>query len=118
MGVFDNNLSNKKYNDAKPNYDIDDGVDSVKCESNDCTNCRFRDIKDNRCLFETCILKVFPFSIPYHTEFNYRCSVCEKECVRVYDDNTVHPLLHNTQICDNCLRKLRKLINLMEDDNE
>ena len=57
-GVFDSG-SNKKYNDAISNYDKEDGIDIVKC-SNECLNCKYRDITLDRCLFETCIKKLYP----------------------------------------------------------
>ena len=74
-GVFDN-TSNKKYDEIKPNYDVEDGVDTIKCEEGECDGCSYKDIKLNRCLFETCILSQFPFSIPYHAVFTNACKIC------------------------------------------
>ena len=108
-GVFDNK-SNRIYNNIKPNYDVDDGVDNVVCNSN-CEGCSYKDIQLNRCLFETCIMKQFPFSIPFHSKFTNRCKLCERTITHTYDDVN-HPFVDTNPICNSCLKKLKKLLEL------
>ena len=74
-GIFDS-ISNKRYNDAIPNYDNDDGVDIVEC-TQECKNCSYKDCIQDRCLFETCMKKITPFSIPFHTKFYTKCKICD-----------------------------------------
>lgn len=105
MGIFDN-LNNKKYNDAIPNY-AEDGIDIVKCES---PGCKYEDVITGRCLFETCIYKQHPFSIPYHIVHTSKCEICNENIIHVYDDDNCHPLIEFSTLCDNCREKLRKLI--------
>lgn len=110
MGVFDN-TSNRKYNNAKPNYDIDDGVDIVTCDFEACKNCKFRDIKFNRCVFETCILNQFPYSIPFHNTQTRNCIICDNEFTIEFNESEYHPLLSDSiTVCDKCKSKLRNLI--------
>lgn len=109
-GVFDNK-ANKKYNDALPDYDVEDCVDNVKCD-NDC--CPYRDIDRKRCLFETCILNQFPISIPYHTKFTCKCKICNKSFNIEFQDYQ-HPLFDIPFICDKCISKLKALINGTKD---
>lgn len=105
MGVFDSNQSNKKYNDAKPNFDVDDGVDIETCTD----NCKFRDEERNRCVFETCIFKQFPFSIPYHDTVTKTCESCGEKFTVNFDD-TVHPYTRLVFcLCDKCMNNLTKL---------
>lgn len=115
-GVFDN-TSNKKYDEIKPNYDVEDGVDTIKCEEGECDGCLYKDIKLNRCLFETCILSQFPFSISYHTVFTNACKICGQEIVHIYDD-FIHPFIDTNPICDTCLGKLKNLLTGAEQKNE
>lgn len=108
MGVFDN-TSNRKYNDAQANYDIDDGVDIVTCDS-DCKECRFKDTKLNRCVFETCIKNQFPYSVPFHTTHTKKCIFCNEEYTVEYGEND-HPLLTEpVNMCESCRAKLSNLI--------
>lgn len=104
-GVFDN-LSNKQYNDAIPNYDNDDGVDNVKCE---CQNCFYIDIDKKRCLFETCILNQFPFSIPFHNKFTRKCKICDNKFTIEFSEEQ-HPFTDMPVICDSCALKLKILL--------
>lgn len=105
-GVFDS-TSNKKYNNAKPNYDIDDGVDNHKCDQ---VGCCYRDTHHERCLFETCIYNQHPFSIPYHSKFTRNCKFCDKPFTVEYGDDSQSPLTEIPCMCEGCFNKLRLLI--------
>ena len=106
MGVFDNNQANKKYNDATPNYDVDDGVDIVPCNE----NCRFKDEEKNRCVFETCILNQYPFSIPFHQTITKTCDVCGNKYTIKFDD-TDYPMRRLwLGLCDNCIGNIKSII--------
>lgn len=104
MGAFDN-TSNKKYNNAIPNYDEEDGIDSVKCNNDECP---YRDVKLDRCLFEICIQTVFPLSIPFHEKFTCKCKLCDNE-MEIHFDNMLHPF-DASRICDDCILKLKNLV--------
>ena len=111
-GVYDSTL--KKYNDATPNYDKEDGVDIVKY-TDDCKNCKYADTVQDRCLFETCIRKLYPISIPFHTRFYTKCKLCNSTMCIVFSDGQ-HPFTDIPNICDKCESKLKKLINSVGDD--
>lgn len=104
-GVFDN-TSNKQYNDAIPNYDIEDGVDNIKCEYNECC---YRDIDKERCIFETCIHSQFPFSIDFHTKFTRKCKICGDKFTIEFSEGQ-HPFADMSNICDSCIKKLKTLL--------
>lgn len=103
-GVFDN-TSNKQYNNAKPNYDVNDGIDNVKCDNE---GCKYRDVELGRCLFETCIYNQFPLSIPYHESFKCKCKFCDSVIELHFDD--IHHPFDSFSICDSCMNKLSNLI--------
>lgn len=107
-GVFDSG-SNKKYNDAISNYDQEDGIDIVKCNS-ECLNCRYRDIALDRCLFETCVKKLYPVSVPFHTKFTIRCKLCNAKIEMSFEDGQ-HPFTDIPSICKVCIIKLKDLLN-------
>lgn len=111
MGIFDDNISNRKYNDAKPNYDVDDYVDIFLCDET-CLGCKYMDTKLNRCLFETCILQEYPLSISYHSKFTRNCIACGNEFTRTFDyEKFENPFRYdNIQFCDKCWNNLLKLI--------
>lgn len=104
-GVFDN-TSNKQYNDAIPKYDVEDGIDNVKC---DCENCSYRDIEKERCLFETCIKIQFPFSIDFHTKFTRKCKICDKKFTIEFEQEQ-HPFMDMPIMCDSCMEKLKTIL--------
>lgn len=106
MGVFDSNQSNKKYNDATPNYDVNDGVDIVPCSEN---GCRFRDVEKGICVFETCIYKQFPLSIPYHDKMTKVCKSCGEKYVLEFND-FINPLCSELPLCPKCENTLFNLI--------
>ena len=103
-GVFDQ-LSNKKYDDVTPNPAPEDGVDIEKCLNEEC---RYNDIEKHRCVFETCILKQFPLTIPYHKEFTNKCKICGTVVTHIYDEFS-NPLLTDT-VCPTCYHLIRKMI--------
>lgn len=112
MGIFDSNQSNKKYNNAIPNYDVDDNVDIVPCTE----DCPYKDDEKQRCVFETCILNQFPLSIPFHTSVTKICDVCGEKYVITFGE-TDHPFKRMALcLCDNCMSKAIKLIR--GDDND
>jgi hypothetical protein len=108
MGLFDNN--NQKFNDAIPNYDVDDGVDIVKCDS-DCEGCKWRDVIKDRCLFETCLNNQFPCSISCHSVFHFNCEICDTLVRR--DTSKINPMFPTLKMsmCDICISKLKKMVN-------
>lgn len=107
MGVFDSNQSNRRYNDAIPNYDVDDGVDIVECSE----DCPYRDEDRGICTFETCIINQHPFSMPYHSKVTKTCDICgEKKTIQL--DEFASPIVMLTNfMCDDCKAKLRNIIN-------
>jgi len=105
MGVFDSNQANKKYNNAIPNYDVDDGVDIVPCEE----NCLYRDESKKRCVFETCLLKQFPVSTPHHANMTKTCDCCRRQYIIEFNDNE-SPIIKLSTVCNNCNEKLYNLI--------
>lgn len=103
-GVFDK-AANKQYNDAIPNYDVNDGVDIVKCDN---TVCQYRDVEKGICLFETCIYN--QLSILFHNKFTYKCKIC-RNIQTVEFKEYEHPVLdYNPFICETCISKLRNLV--------
>lgn len=103
MGVFDNN-SNKKYDNALPNYDVDDGVDIVPCEE----DCPYKDLIKNRCIYETCIQKVHPFSLRYHSKTTLGCWICEKPFeIELGDYSFTAPFL---PVCPDCRKAIKELV--------
>jgi hypothetical protein len=115
-GIFDN-TSNKQYNDAVPNYDANDGIDSVKCDN---TECMFRDTELGRCLFEVCIHNQFPYSIPFHQTFTTKCRICNGDMKYEFEDTiTHHPLISlDVNICDKCISKLKSIVLSGDDKDE
>ena len=105
MGVFDSNQANKKYNNAIPNYDVDDGVDIVPCEE----NCLYRDESKKRCVFETCLLKQFPVSTPHHANMTKTCDCCRRQYIIEFNDNE-SPIIKLSTVCNDCNEKLYNLI--------
>ena len=112
MGVFDAGQSNRKYNNAKPNYDVDDGVDIIFCDA----DCPYRDEAMNRCTFEACVLNQFPLSIPYHTSITTTCEICNEKFVITFEeiDDPYRKLAF--RMCDKCKNKLISLIRGDSDD--
>lgn len=106
-GIFDS-ISNKRYNDAIPNYDNDDGVDIVEC-TQECKDCSYKDCVQDRCLFETCMKKITPFSIPLHTKFHTKCKFCNEEIEVIFKEGQ-HPFIDMPVLCEDCINKLKKLI--------
>ena len=107
MGMFDDAQTQKKYNDAIPNYDKEDGIDNVEC-TKDCT---YRDVKKNRCLYETCILKQGTRNIPSHKSMTKTCKSCGKDFeFEVNDSDDTYNRLALC-ICDKCSGKLMKMID-------
>jgi hypothetical protein len=107
MGVFDNE-SNRKFNDAKPNYS-EDGVDIVDCDK----ECIYKDISKNRCTFETCIIKQHPFNINHHKHTTTKCIICEDNIDVEFDDFNIPfgiaAVSLINPICDKCKKKIRRL---------
>lgn len=104
-GVFDS-TSNRKYNDAIPNIDTEDGIDNVKC---DCIKCCYRDVDKKRCLFETCIYNQFPFSIDFHPKFTTQCKICGRNFTIEFTEGQ-HPLSDIPIMCNSCIEKLKTLL--------
>jgi hypothetical protein len=105
MGVFDNE-SNRKFNDAKPNY-AEDGIDIVDCDK----ECVYRDVSKNRCTFETCVLKHYPYTIEYHSHTTVKCMICEENIEIDLSDFSVPHIALLAPICDKCRQRIRGLIN-------
>ena len=114
MGMFDDAQTQKKYNDAQPNYDKEDGIDNVECTK----NCTYRDVKKNRCLYETCILKQGTRGIPSHKSMTKKCKCCGQEYnFDVSEDDCTFNRL-SLGICDKCSKKLMKMIDESPDPEE
>lgn len=106
MGVFDSNQANRKYHNAVPNYDVDDGVDIVPCVE----DCPYKDEDKGRCAFETCIMNQFPLSTPYHTSTVKSCTICGEKSTVTFDEFDIPIVKLASFICDNCRSKIRTLI--------
>lgn len=104
MGMFDN-TANRQYNNAIPNLSPEDGIDILKCNKEEC---KYNDIEKHTCVFETCIFKQFPLSVPFHKELTTRCDICGSPITHIFDDCS-NPLLMDN-MCVICKNKLRELL--------
>lgn len=113
-GIFDT-TSNRTYNNAKPNYDPEDGIDVVECHC----ECSFKDIDKDACLFETCVLNQFPLSIPFHSHMTRKCQICDSKFTVTFKEYQ-HPFVNMSVICEQCKNKLKSLLQLerVDGDNE
>lgn len=119
MGMFDDNTSNRKYNDAIPNYDTEDGVDIVRCDASKQLYCVFRDINKHRCLFETCILEQAPYTVKHHKSITFKCPICDDITTKVFKAGVKnHPLVSPPIICEKCQQVLFEFIKRLREMQE
>lgn len=107
MGKFDNRILTTSSNGNANMNLADDGIDTVSCKE----NCIYRDTVLNRCLFETCIAKTYPISIPMHQQFTHNCEICGEEYT-IEDTNKLSIFTHSMQykLCSKCQKKLKDLV--------